>query len=44
MPRENIIGKTLITYWNEGSPNIDLAPNHSITFADDEAGTGAGGD
>lgn len=43
VPRENIIGKTAITYWNEGSPNIGLAPNHSITFADEEASTGAGG-
>ena len=33
VPRQNIVGKTLITYWNEGSPNIDLAPNHSITYA-----------
>jgi signal peptidase I len=41
VPRENIIGKTLITYWNEGSPNIGLAPNHSVTFADDEADSGA---
>lgn len=42
VPRENIIGKTLITYWNEGSPNIGLAPNHSITYADDETGSGSG--
>jgi signal peptidase I len=44
VPRENIIGKTLITYWNEGSPNIGLAPNHSITFADDEPDAAAGGE
>jgi len=35
VPRENIIGKTLVTYWNNGSPSFDLAPNHSITYADD---------
>jgi signal peptidase I len=45
VPRENIIGKTLITYWNEGSPNIGLAPNHSVGSAEDDgANTGAGGD
>jgi signal peptidase I len=44
VPRENIIGKTLLTYWNEGSPSIGLAPNHSVTFADDEADSGAGGE
>jgi signal peptidase I len=40
VPRENIIGKTLITYWNEGSPNIDLAPNHSISYADESDDSG----
>ena len=39
VPRENIIGKTLITYWNDGSPNIDLAPNHSITYGDEGSGS-----
>jgi len=43
VPRENIIGKTLITYWNEGSPNIGLAPNHTITSANDEPVTGSDG-
>jgi signal peptidase I len=42
VPRENIIGKTLITYWNEGSPSIGLAPNHSVSYADDEADAGSG--
>ncbi len=43
VPRDNIIGKTLITYWNEGSPNIGPAPNHSISYADDENDNAAGG-
>lgn len=43
VPRENIIGKTLITYWNAGSPNIGLAPNHTITSADNEPVTGSDG-
>lgn len=42
VPRENIIGKTLITYWNEGSPNIGLAPNRSITYGD-ETNAASGG-
>jgi len=37
VPRENIIGKTLITYWYEGGPELDLAPNHSVGEAQ-EAG------
>lgn len=37
VPQENIIGKALITYWHDGSPNIDLAPNHSVEFADPAA-------
>jgi signal peptidase I len=38
VPRENIIGKALITYWHEGGPNIGLAPNHSVdTASADEA-------
>jgi signal peptidase I len=37
VPKENIIGKTLITYWNEGKPKLDLAPNHSLSEAE-EAG------
>jgi signal peptidase I len=30
VPKENIVGKALITYWNEGSPEIHFAPNHSV--------------
>jgi signal peptidase I len=43
VPIENIIGKTLVTYWNDGSPNIGLAPNHSVTFADDGSDAGSSG-
>jgi signal peptidase I len=35
VPEENIIGKALITYWHDGSPNFDLAPNHSVDIAGD---------
>ncbi|MCI0838567.1 MAG: signal peptidase I [Chloroflexi bacterium] len=35
VPRENIIGKTLITYWNDGGPEISLAPNHSVGEAEE---------
>jgi len=34
VPKENIVGKALITYWHEGSPAINLAPNHSVGIAD----------
>ena len=37
VPKENIIGKTLITYWNDGGPELHLAPNHSVGEAE-EAG------
>jgi signal peptidase I len=37
VPRENIIGKALITYWHQGGPELDLAPNHSVGMAE-EAG------
>ncbi len=37
VPRENIIGKTLITYWNDGGPELSLAPNRSLGEAE-EAG------
>jgi len=30
VPKENIVGKALITYWHEGSPEIHFAPNHSV--------------
>ena len=33
MPEENIIGKALITYWRDGSPELELAPNHKVSFA-----------
>jgi signal peptidase I len=35
VPKENIIGKALITYWHEGSPNIGLAPNESVGMAEE---------
>ena len=35
VPKENIVGKALITYWNEGSPEINLAPNHSVGITDE---------
>ena len=35
VPRENIVGKALITYWNEGSPQIHFAPNHSVGITDE---------
>ncbi|MCH8815230.1 MAG: signal peptidase I [Chloroflexi bacterium] len=37
VPEENIIGKTLITYWQDGSPDFNLAPNHSVDFVDEAA-------
>jgi signal peptidase I len=40
VPRENIVGKTLVTYWEAGSPNIGLAPNHSVSLAEGD-GSGA---
>lgn len=33
VPKENIVGKTFVTYWEAGSPNIGLAPNHSVSLA-----------
>ena len=27
------VGKTFVTYWEAGSPNIGLAPNHSVSLA-----------
>lgn len=32
VPEENIIGKALITYWHQGGPEFELAPNHSVGF------------
>ena len=31
VPEENIIGKALITYWHEGGPEFNVAPNHSVS-------------
>ena len=33
VPEENIIGKALITYWHDGNPELDLAPNHKVSLA-----------
>jgi signal peptidase I len=35
VPKENIVGKALITYWDEGSPDIHFAPNHSVGVTDE---------
>lgn len=35
VPKENIIGKTLITYWNDGAPELNLAPNHTVGQAEE---------
>jgi signal peptidase I len=35
VPRENIIGKALVTYWHDGGPSIGLAPNHSTGAAEE---------
>ena len=35
VPKENTIGKTFITYWNEGGPELNLAPNHSVGEAEE---------
>jgi signal peptidase I len=34
VPKENIVGKALITYWHEGSPEVHFAPNHSVGITD----------
>ncbi len=36
-PEENIIGKALITYWHDGGPELDLAPNHKVSFSSEVA-------
>jgi len=36
VPEENIIGKAVVTYWHDGGPEFDLAPNHSVSA--DESG------
>ena len=37
VPQENIIGKSLITYWRDGSLAFDAAPNHSVDGMDEPA-------
>ncbi len=37
VPEENIIGKALIMYWYDGSPELDLAPNHDVSFISEAA-------
>jgi len=37
VPEENIIGKALITYWHDGSLDLDLAPNHEVSFMSEAA-------
>ncbi len=37
VPEENIIGKALITYWRNGGPELDLAPNHKVSFTSEAA-------
>lgn len=34
VPKENIVGKALVTYWHAGEPELELAPNHSVGIAD----------
>ena len=34
VPEENIIGKTLITYWQDGSLDLKLAPNKTVAAED----------
>lgn len=41
VPEENIIGKALITYWNNDQPEFELAPNHRVPLA--PTGVGAAG-
>jgi signal peptidase I len=43
VPEENIVGKTLVTYWEDGGPNIGLAPNHNVGYADNGANDNAAG-
>jgi signal peptidase I len=35
VPKENIVGKALITYWHEGSPDVHVAPNHGVGVVDE---------
>jgi signal peptidase I len=34
VPEENVIGKTLITYWQDGSLDLKLAPNETVAAED----------
>lgn len=40
VPEGNIIGKALITYWHDGGPELDLAPNHEVSFIGEAAAEG----
>ena len=37
VPEENIVGKALITYWRDGGPDLDLAPNHKVSISSEAA-------
>ena len=37
VPEENIIGKALLTYWRDGGPELNLAPNHKVSFTSEAA-------
>ena len=37
VPEQNIIGKALITYWHDGNPELDLAPNHKVSITGEAA-------
>jgi len=37
VPEENIVGKALITYWRDGGPKLDLAPNHKVSITSEAA-------
>lgn len=37
VPEENIIGKALITYWHDGSLDLDFAPNHEVSIISEAA-------
>jgi len=37
VPEENIVGKALITYWRDGGPEFDLAPNHKVSISSEAA-------
>ena len=37
VPEGNIIGKALITYWRDGGPALNLAPNHKVSIGSEAA-------